>query len=46
MPVYAKKNKFGNMHVKVNILLPEDLSDEEIDLFTKLAALRKSFTDK
>jgi curved DNA-binding protein len=41
MPVYAKKNKFGNMHVKVTIVLPEHLSEEEIDLVRKLAASRK-----
>jgi curved DNA-binding protein len=41
MPVYAKKNEFGNLLVKIDILLPEDLSDEEIELFRKLAALRK-----
>lgn len=41
MPVYAKKNKFGNLLVKVDIVLPEPLSEEEIDLFRKLAALRK-----
>jgi curved DNA-binding protein len=41
MPVYPKKNEFGNLLVKVDILLPEHLSEEEIDLFTKLAALRK-----
>jgi curved DNA-binding protein len=41
MPVYAKKNEFGNLLVKINILLPEYLSEEEINLFEKLAALRK-----
>lgn len=41
MPVYTKKNEFGNLFVKINILLPEHLSEEEINLFGKLAALRK-----
>jgi len=41
MPVYAKKNKFGDLHVKVDIVLPENLSQEETELFGKLAALRK-----
>jgi curved DNA-binding protein len=41
MPVYAKKNEFGNLLVKVDIVLPEHLSEEEMDLFGKLAALRK-----
>ena len=41
MPVYAKKNEFGNLLAKVDIVLPEHPSEEEIDLFRKLAALRK-----
>lgn len=41
MPVYAKKSKFGNLLVKVDIVLPEPLSEEEIVLFRKFAALRK-----
>ncbi len=41
MPVYGKKNEFGNLLVKVDVLLPEHLSEEEIDLFKKLAALRR-----
>ncbi len=41
MPVYEKKNEFGNLLVKINILLPENLSEEEIDLFKKLVVLRK-----
>ena len=41
MPVYGKKNEFGNLLVKVNIVLPEHLSEEETELFKKLAALRK-----
>ncbi|MCX6168422.1 MAG: DnaJ domain-containing protein [Ignavibacteriales bacterium] len=40
MPVYAKKNEFGNLFVKINIMLPENLSEEELDLFKKLGALR------
>ncbi len=41
MPVYGKKNEFGNLLVKVNVVLPEKLSDEEMKLFGKLVALRK-----
>ena len=37
MPIYGKKNEFGNLYVKVVILLPDHLSKEEIDLFKKLA---------
>ncbi|MFA6598205.1 MAG: J domain-containing protein [Ignavibacteriaceae bacterium] len=41
MPIYEKKNEFGNLLVKINIFLPENLSEEEIDLFKKLVVLRK-----
>jgi curved DNA-binding protein len=41
MPVYAKKNKFGNLLVTIDIVLPEHLSEEELDMFKKLVALRK-----
>ncbi len=41
MPIYGKKGKFGDLLVKVDIVLPEHLGTEEIDLFDKLAALRK-----
>ena len=41
MPIYARKNEFGNLLVKVDIVLPEQLSEEEINLFTKLATWRK-----
>jgi curved DNA-binding protein len=41
MPIYAKKNEFGNLLVKVNVVLPEHLSESEIKLFRELAALRK-----
>jgi curved DNA-binding protein len=42
MPIYGRKNEFGNMYVKVVIRLPDHLSKEEIDLFKKLAALQKT----
>jgi len=41
MPIYGKKGKFGDLLVKVNVVLPEHLGTEEIDLFGKLAGLRK-----
>ena len=40
MPVYGKKNEFGNLLVKVDAVLPEHLSEEELALFRKLATLR------
>ena len=39
MPVYAKKNEFGDMLVKVEIVLPEHLSEHETDLFKELAGI-------
>lgn len=41
MPVYGKKNEFGNLFVKADIRMPERLTEQEIDLFRELAALRK-----
>jgi len=41
MPVYASKNEFGNLMVKVHIVLPENLNEEEAELFKKLQTLRK-----
>ena len=41
MPIYSKKNEFGNLLVKVDIVLPENLSEQEIDKFRELASLRK-----
>jgi curved DNA-binding protein len=41
MPVYGKKNEFGNLVVTVDVVLPQHLSEEEIGLLRQLAALRK-----
>jgi curved DNA-binding protein len=41
MPVYGKKNEFGNLFVKADIRIPDHLREQEIDLFKKLAALRE-----
>lgn len=41
MPIYGQKNEFGNLFVKVVIRMPDHLSEQEIGLFRKLAALRK-----
>ncbi len=41
MPVYGKKNESGNLYVKVDIRIPDHLSEQETDLFRKLAALRE-----
>jgi curved DNA-binding protein len=41
MPVFGNKKMFGDLFVKIDIKLPDHLSQEETDLFRKLAALRK-----
>jgi curved DNA-binding protein len=41
MPIYGKKNEFGNLFAKIVIQMPQQLSEQEIDLFRKLAALRQ-----
>lgn len=41
MPVLGEKNVYGDLFVKVDIRIPDHLSEEEIALFRKLAALRK-----
>jgi curved DNA-binding protein len=41
MPLYGTKNEFGNMYVTVVIQLPDQLSEQEIDLFKKLTVLHK-----
>jgi curved DNA-binding protein len=41
MPIFNKKNAFGDLFVTINIQLPDHLTAEETDLFKKLAALRK-----
>lgn len=41
MPVFGKENEKGDLYAKVKIVVPKNLSKEEIDLFTKLAELRK-----
>jgi len=41
MPVFGKKNEFGDLYVKVSIVLPEKLTEKEFGMFKSLAALRK-----
>jgi len=41
MPVYGKRDEYGNLIVKVVVQIPQNLSDAEIDLFKKLAAHRR-----
>lgn len=36
MPVYGSHGTFGNLLLKVNVLIPENLTDKEKELFTEL----------
>ena len=40
LPAVRKGGKAGDLYAKVQVVLPTHLSDEERDLFTRLAALR------
>lgn len=42
MPIYGKDKQFGNLLVKLKVVLPKDLTEEEEDLFKKLRALKNS----
>ena len=41
MPIYSKKMEYGDLLLKVVIQIPNHLTEQELDLFGKLAALRK-----
>jgi len=41
MPVYGKKDSFGDLYLKINVELPTNLSAEETTLVEQLARLRK-----
>jgi curved DNA-binding protein len=40
MPVYQQKNSYGDLYLTINIETPQHLTEEERNLFKKLAALR------
>lgn len=41
MPVFDRKESFGDLFVKVDVQLPDHLTQQETDLFGQLAAIRK-----
>jgi len=41
MPVYGKQGIYGDLYVRMNVIIPKDLSTEETELFKKLKDLRK-----
>ena len=42
MPNYDKAKVFGNLYGKINVEIPKNLSEEEINLFKQLKQLRKN----
>lgn len=41
MPVYGRKNEFGNLLARIEVQMPRHLSERENELFRQLAVLRK-----
>ena len=41
MPKYGKTDEYGNLYLKINVLLPTKLSAKEIELFKELQNLKK-----
>lgn len=42
MPRFGSENQFGDLYAKVKIVVPKNLTVEEVELFKKLATLRSS----
>jgi curved DNA-binding protein len=40
MPKYGKENSFGDLYLKINVSIPQNLSEKEIELFKELQKLR------
>ena len=40
MPKYKKENQNGDLYITYNVLIPKNLSEKEIELFTQLSKLR------
>lgn len=40
MPVYGKKDVFGDLYIKLQVDLPENLTTKELELFRQLQSLR------
>ncbi len=39
-PIYKKDNQYGDLYINFKIKLPQDLSDQEKELFTELSNIR------
>ncbi|SHF54088.1 curved DNA-binding protein [Mariniphaga anaerophila] len=42
MPVYGKAGIYGDLYIQLNVLIPKNLSQEELNLFKQLRELRKA----
>ena len=40
-PVYKKEGQFGDLYLVIKLLVPENLSDKEKELFTELSTIQK-----
>lgn len=40
MPKYGKENEYGDLYAKVNVKLPKNLSEKEIELFQQLSNIK------
>ena len=40
-PIYKKEAQFGDLYISYQIVVPTNLTDREIELFTELAKLKK-----
>lgn len=41
MPVFGKEGEYGDLYVKVKVMIPKNLSEQETALFRQLAELKK-----
>ncbi len=44
MPIQTAHGTFGDLYVKVNVLLPTNLSEKEVEIFKQLSDLEKART--
>lgn len=42
MPLFGKKDQFGDLYVKISVEIPQDLTEKELDLFSQLAKMRNA----
>ncbi len=40
MPVYGERNRFGNLYITLSLEIPTQLTEQEMELFRRLAQLR------